>query len=88
MKLNPNDPETLNILGHILWKKGDLEGGKNCFEESVKKKPNLRGLRYLSIILRSLPCERKDKPANVQRSLELAKQALTLDLKDGESWCR
>ena len=87
MRLNPSDPETLNILGHILWKKGDLEGSKNCFEESVKRKPNLRGLRYLAITLRSLPCDPKDKPALIQRSLDLAKQALSLDFKDGESWC-
>lgn len=87
MRLNPSDPETMNILGHILWKKGDLEGSKNCFEESVKKKPNLRGLRYLAITLRSVPCDPKEKAANIQRSVDLAKQALSLNLKDGESWC-
>lgn len=86
MKLNPNDVDTLNILGHILWKKGDLEGSKNCFEESVKKKANLRGLRYLAIILRAAPCDPKDKSAVIQRSADLAKQAVGMDLKDGESW--
>lgn len=74
--------------GHILWKKGDLEGSKNCFEESIKKKPNLRGLRYLSIILRSVQSDPKDRAQILERSMELAKQALTMNLKDGESWCK
>jgi len=48
----------------------------------------MRGLRYLSIILRSIPCDPKDRLQQLERSLDLAKQALTLNFKDSDSWCR
>lgn len=73
MRLNPKDYDTLNLLGHILWKKKDLKGSKHCFEESIKLKKNKKGLRYLSIIMRSIPCEPKDKAEMLKKSLELAK---------------
>ena len=43
MRLNPKDFNTLNHLGHILWKKKDLNGSKNCFEESIKLNKNKKG---------------------------------------------
>ena len=43
--MNPNDFETYNTLGHILWKKKDLSGSKQCYEESLNKKKNKEALR-------------------------------------------
>lgn len=76
------------IAGHILWKKGDIEGSRNCYEESVKKCPSLKGLRYLSVILRAVDADPEQKVANIMRSLDLAKKALALNLQDGDSWCK
>ena len=72
--MNPNDCETYNLLGHMLWKKNDIKGSRNCFEEGLKKQKNKKGLRYLSIILRSSkPQDTKEKLENIKKSLELTK---------------
>lgn len=86
--MNPNDCETYNFLGHILWKKRKLKDSKECLEEGIKKKKSKKGLRYLSIILRSIEADSfEERASNIKRSLQLAKDCLMLDLKDGESWC-
>jgi len=51
--MNPGDYETCNILGHILWKKKDYKGSKQCYQESLNKQKNKEALRNLSIILRN-----------------------------------
>jgi hypothetical protein len=37
VKLGEQDHLTWALMGHILWKKGDYQGAKNSFEESLKK---------------------------------------------------
>lgn len=36
MKLAPQDPDNLVTLGHILWKKKDIMGAKQCFENAIE----------------------------------------------------
>jgi lipoprotein NlpI len=40
MKLNPYHTDSLNTLGHILWKKKDYNAAKQCFETVIEKDPN------------------------------------------------
>ena len=84
--MNPSDYETYNTLGHILWKKKDLSGSKQCYEESLNKKKNKEALRNLSIILRSTGKDEEHRK-NIELSLSQAKEAVMLDLKDSQSWC-
>ncbi|CAD8167000.1 unnamed protein product [Paramecium octaurelia] len=86
MKLNPFHIDSLNTLGHILWKKKDFVAAKQCFETAIEKDPNnIKSLQYLSIVLRQVG-DQKDKSQNVTKSLEIAKKALTFDLKNAQSW--
>ena len=86
LKMNPNDFETYNTLGHILWKKKDLSGSKQCYEESLNKKKNKEALRNQSIILRSTGKDEENRK-NIELSVSQAKGALMLDQKDPQSWC-
>ena len=85
--MNPTDYEAYNSLGHILWKKKDFKGSKNCYEESLNKQKNKEALRNLSIILRSTG-EGEEYRKNVELSVKQAKDAMMLDLKDPQSWCK
>lgn len=86
VKLFPKDYEAWNTLGDILWKKKDFPGSKKCFDQAMEQGgKNKVSLRYLSMILRCLP---DDRQANVANSVDVAKQAVGLDIKDGESWCK
>ena len=48
--------------------------------------PNKKTLRHESMLLRSLDTSPEQKKENVRQSVEVAKKALMLDLKDGQSW--
>lgn len=86
LKLNPVDVECWNTLGHMLWKKKDYEGAKKCFEGALEQcGKNKQTLRYLSMILRSLD-NSENRKKNVEMSIDYAKQAINMDLQDGESW--
>ncbi|KAM3137607.1 hypothetical protein pb186bvf_010221 [Paramecium bursaria] len=86
MKLNPQHCESMNILGHILWKKKDYVAAKQCFEQVLEKDPkNLKALQYLSVTLRQT-WDKNDKAQQFERSLITAKQALLLDLSNSHSW--
>jgi len=86
LKLNPLDKTTWNILGDILWKKKDYTGARKTFEGCIENcGKSKESLRSLSMVLRSVDDE-KGKVENVKQSVQLAKEAVALDLKDGESW--
>ena len=44
-------------------------------------------LRNLSMVLRQLGSDGTERARFVQESVEKAKEALQLDVKDGTSWC-
>ncbi|KRX00302.1 hypothetical protein PPERSA_10801 [Pseudocohnilembus persalinus] len=86
LKLDPSSLETWNTLGHILWKKKDYLNAKKMFEGAIEQcGKNKQSLRYLSIVLRCIG-NGSERNKNVEKSIELANEAVKLDLKDGESW--
>ena len=40
------------------------------------------------MVLRQLNVNAEERIANVEDSVEKAKQAVQMDIKDGQSWCR
>jgi tetratricopeptide (TPR) repeat protein len=43
VKLEPSDIEAWNALGHCFWKKGDLQGALNCYQEALQKVGGVQG---------------------------------------------
>ena len=86
IRLDPKNSDAWSALGEVFYTKKDYTQARRCFEGSLEQSgPNKETLRKLSIVYRFLegPEEKKDL---VIKSIELAKQALNLDLTDGESW--
>ena len=52
VKLDPTLTEAWNNLGKCFFKKGDIEGSKNCFTGALALKKNKESLRNLSIVMR------------------------------------
>ncbi|KAK3040757.1 hypothetical protein RJ639_029279 [Escallonia herrerae] len=82
VKLNPSLADAWLCLGNCIWKKGDLHSAKNCFTLALSKGPNKKILCQLSMLERSA-----DNQADiVEESVKHAKEAIALDVKDGNSW--
>ncbi|KAG1714099.1 Tetratricopeptide repeat protein 5 [Nymphon striatum] len=86
VKLDPKLVEAWNHLGECYWKKGDVNGAKNCFIGALENDRNKVSLRNLSMTLRQLGQTQEEKVKNVEESVNLAKEALKLDVSDGTSW--
>nr|XP_046236336.1 tetratricopeptide repeat protein 5 [Scatophagus argus] len=87
VKLEPGLVEGWNILGEQYWKKGDLTGAKNCFTGALQQSKNKVSLRNLSMVLRQQPVEDSVKHGKqVLESVDIARQAVQLDVTDGTSW--
>ncbi|XP_037539697.1 tetratricopeptide repeat protein 5 [Nematolebias whitei] len=87
VKLEPGLIEAWNTLGEQYWKKGDLTGAKNCFTGALQQNKNKVSLRSLSMVLRQLPVTSSDeKGKQVLESVDMARQAVQLDVTDGTSW--
>ncbi|KAG7495600.1 tetratricopeptide repeat protein 5 [Solea senegalensis] len=87
LKLDPDLFEAWNILGEQYWKKEDLVKAKSYFVGALKKTKNKVSLRSLSMVLRQLPvadCTTYGKM--VLESVDMARQAVQLDVTDGMSW--
>jgi Tfp pilus assembly protein PilF len=55
IKLMPSKQEAWDALGHVYWKKRDLESSKKCFEGSLEQNENDKtALRHLSMVLRMI----------------------------------
>ncbi len=89
MKLNPFNADNYNCIAHILWKKRDLESAIKYFEKALEiDQRNKTTLRCLSMIVRSKEfTTMEDKLIVAKLSLDYAKKAVGLDLKDPDSWC-
>lgn len=86
VKLNPSLADAWLCLGNCIWKKGDLPSSKNCFSLALSKGPNKKILCQLSMLERSMV---QDNQAHlVDESIQHAKEAVMLDIKDGNSWCK
>jgi len=86
VKLNPRHVDAWNSLGECFWKKGDLNTARICFTNSLDRLKNKTSLRSLSMVLRQLGEDDKSRRSNISQSVELAKQAVAMDVEDGISW--
>ncbi|CAM9419647.1 unnamed protein product [Ectocarpus sp. 12 AP-2014] len=86
VKLHPSEPDGWTALGHCYWKKPDLFAAKRCFLTSLEKARKAETLRQLSMLLRQMPGTAEEKGAQLQESLRLAKEAVTLEIGCGYSW--
>lgn len=96
IKLMPGKAEAWEALGHVYWKKRDLEQAKKTFEGSLEQDENNKvAMRNLSMVYRMLeksstnptePIDAEEKKANFAKSIDLAKGAIRLDMGDSQSW--
>ncbi|KAL9453345.1 hypothetical protein AB3S75_009030 [Citrus x aurantiifolia] len=86
VKLNPSLADAWLCLGSCIWKKGDLPAAKNCFNRALSKGPNKKILCQLSMLERSMAQGSENQAEIVEESIQHAKEAITLDVKDGNSW--
>ncbi|KAL2542451.1 Uncharacterized protein Adt_03429 [Abeliophyllum distichum] len=86
VKLNPSLVDAWLSLGNCIWKKGDLASAKNCYTLALSKGPNKRILCQLSMLERRMAQGTENQADIVEESVEHAKEAISLDVKDGNSW--
>uniref|UniRef100_A0A2A4J8R8 Tetratricopeptide repeat protein 5 OB fold domain-containing protein n=1 Tax=Heliothis virescens TaxID=7102 RepID=A0A2A4J8R8_HELVI len=88
VKLNPHLIDAWNELGECYWKNMNVKEAKASFEGALKHERNRLSLRCLSIILRQESGDKKRSDAHpaILKSVELAKEAVAQDIKDGVSW--
>ncbi|KAJ0971604.1 hypothetical protein J5N97_019563 [Dioscorea zingiberensis] len=86
VKLNPSLAEAWLSLGNCIWKKGDLSSAKNCFSLALSKSPNKRILCQLSMLERKMAQGTENQAQLVEESILHAREAVMLDIKDGNSW--
>lgn len=90
LKLNPFIADSYNCIAHILWKKGDINLAQNYFNQAYELDSKDKAtLRNLSMITRAIKTENSnEKTSNAEISLKYAKEAVNVDIKDSESWCK
>ncbi|KAL3824119.1 hypothetical protein ACJIZ3_020148 [Penstemon smallii] len=86
VKLNPSLQDAWLSLGNCIWKKGDLASAKNCFTLALSKGLNKGILCQLSMLERRMAQGAEDQVKIVDESIKHAKEAIALDVKDGNSW--
>ncbi|KAK9276738.1 hypothetical protein L1049_006274 [Liquidambar formosana] len=86
VKLNPSLADAWLCLGNCIWKKGDLSSAKNCFTLALSKGPNKKILCQLSMLERRMAQGTENEAEIVEESIQHAREAITLDVKDGNSW--
>ncbi|WVY98053.1 hypothetical protein V8G54_030204 [Vigna mungo] len=86
VKLNPSLADAWLCLGNCIWKKGDLTAAKNCLSLALDKGPNKKILCQLSMLKRKMSQGVENQAELVEESIQHAKEAITLDVKDGNSW--
>uniref|UniRef100_A0ACD5TCI9 Uncharacterized protein n=1 Tax=Avena sativa TaxID=4498 RepID=A0ACD5TCI9_AVESA len=86
VKLNPSLVDAWLCLGNCIWKKGDLASAKNCFVLALNKGADKKILCQLSMLERSMAQGSEDQKSLVEESISHAKEAVMLDIKDGNCW--
>ncbi|CAH2087917.1 unnamed protein product [Euphydryas editha] len=88
VKLNPHLVAAWNELGECYLKNLNVKEAKASFEGALKHERNRLSLRCLSIILRHEigDMKRSESTPIILRSVDLAKEAVAQDIKDGISW--
>ncbi|EGR31319.1 tetratricopeptide repeat protein, partial [Ichthyophthirius multifiliis] len=87
IKFDPKSVESYVLLGLNYWKKRDYKQSKECFENALtnSNRKHIKALQYLSFVMRCIG-EGQERSQNVENSIKIAKEALMLDMKNGESW--
>ena len=86
VKLDPGMVEAWNELGECYWKNKDIDAAKNCFTGAIAKKKNKVSLRSLSMVQRQMGKNFEERLENIRTSVDTAKEAVSLDITDGQSW--
>ncbi|KAF0929038.1 hypothetical protein E2562_015165 [Oryza meyeriana var. granulata] len=86
VKLNPSLVDAWLCLGNCIWKKGDLASAMNCFSLALSKGADKKILCHLSMLERSMAQGSEDQAQLVEESIKHAKEAVMLDIRDGNSW--
>ncbi|NP_001346312.1 uncharacterized protein LOC100194074 [Zea mays] len=86
VKLNPSLVDAWLCLGNCIWKKGDLSAAKNCFSLALSKGSDKKILCQISMLERSMAQGSVDQALLVEESIKHAKEAIMLDIRDGNSW--
>jgi len=86
VKLDPNLIEAWNQLGESYWKNRNIDAAANCFKGAITKSKNKVSLRNLSMVQRQLGADHEEKVNNIRLSVDTAKEAVALDVTDGQSW--
>ncbi|XP_052744596.1 tetratricopeptide repeat protein 5 isoform X2 [Bicyclus anynana] len=88
VKLNPHLVDAWNELGECYLKNMNMKEAKASFEGALKHERNRLSLRCLAIILRQECGDLKQSEISsaMTKSVELAKEAVAQDIKDGISW--
>ena len=71
-----------------MWKKPDIEQAIKYFEKALELEPkNKTSLRSLSMIIRTKETNSNEEKLKIaQKSIDYAKKAISLDMKDSVSW--
>ena len=90
-KLNPTLEGAWICLGQLLWKKGNLDGAKNCYAAVTSRAPNKKASQCMSMLCRTIAKAKAtpgtdEQKEHVVESLKHAKDAIKLDVTDGYSW--
>lgn len=86
IRLDPSNFEAWSAMGEVFYAKKDYVQARRSFEGSLEHSgPKKDTLRKLSIVYRFLD-EPENKKECVSKSIDLAKQALSIDYNDSESW--
>ena len=90
-KLNPTLEGAWICLGQLLWKKGNLDGAKNCYAAVTSRAPNKKASQCMSMLCRTIAKAKAapgtdEQKEHVVESLKHAKAAIKLDVTDGYSW--
>uniref|UniRef100_X1Z148 Tetratricopeptide repeat protein 5 OB fold domain-containing protein n=1 Tax=Capitella teleta TaxID=283909 RepID=X1Z148_CAPTE len=87
VKLNPKLGEAWVVLGECYWSKNDIETAKNCFQGALNHSNDKVALRNLSMVLRQIKGgTQEERVTRIEESVDKAKEAVKLDIKDGASW--
>lgn len=90
LKLNPFLADSYNCIAHIIWKKGDINLALNYFTQALQiDSKNKVTLRNLSMIVRARKSDSiVEKTKWSEESVQYAKLAVDIDIKDADSWCK
>lgn len=86
VQLDPALVDAWCSLGNSFWKKNELDAARNCLVQALSSGPNVRALQQLSMLERRMAKGGPQEAQSVDESINHAKQAVALDVHDGQSW--